>query len=114
VTVDLPVAEGGKDAGPDGLELTVLSLAGCIHIIFGRVARRRKLPFTGLTVHLTAERPPQSPTITEVHGTFEVRSSAPNEDVENAFRITMRTCPVGVLFDRAHIPVDVTLKVVPS
>jgi putative redox protein len=114
VTVDLPADEGGKDSGMGGLELTVLSLAGCINIIFGLVARRRKLPFTGLSVHLTAERPPRTPTITKVHGTFEVRSSAPKEDVETAFRLTMKTCPVGVLFDQAHIPVDVVLNVVPS
>jgi putative redox protein len=113
VTVDLPPHEGGTNAGTSSLELGVLSLAGCISTIFGLVAQRRKLSFTGLTVSLVADRPPRAPTIEKVHGTLEVRTSASPEEVETVLRLTLKTCPIGVLFDRAHVPVEVTATVVP-
>jgi putative redox protein len=108
VTVDLPVDEGGRSAGASALELCVLSLAGCITTIFALVARRRRLVLQGMTVALEADRPPGSPTITRVHGTLRVRTKADPAEVETALRLTLKTCPVGVLFERAQIPVEVT------
>jgi len=113
VPVDLPKNEDGDDTGTSSLELTVLSMAGCISTIFALVAERRKLPFESLRVDLDAERPKGSPTIARVVGTVHVRSSAPAEDVEAAVAITVRTCPVGVLFHQARIPVDVRTIVEP-
>lgn len=113
VTVDLPVDEGGRNAGTSALELSVLSLAGCIGTIFTLVAEKRRLTFSGLHISLTAERPPGAPTIECVHGVAEVETLAPKEDVETALRLTLKTCPVGVLFERAHVPVDLVAKVVP-
>lgn len=113
VTVDLPVDEGGEDAGTSALELSVLSLAGCISTIFALVAKRRRVRFDEMRVELDALRPEGSATITEVNGLFRILTAAPREDVETALAITLRTCPVGVLFERAHIPVRVDLEVVP-
>jgi len=61
-----------------------------------------------MTVALEAERPPGAPTITRVHGTLRVRTRADPSDVETALRLTLKTCPVGVLFEKAQIPVEVT------
>jgi putative redox protein len=108
VTVDLPREEGGESAGPSALELSVLSLAGCISTIFALVARRRRLAFEAMTVGLEAERPDGAPTITRVRGTFRLRTKASADDVATALRLTVKTCPVGVLFERAGIPVDIT------
>jgi putative redox protein len=111
VTVDLPVEEDGTDAGTSSLELMVLSLAGCITTIFGLVAQRRKLKFVDLRVALRAERPKGAPTIERVVGTLEVRTEAAREEVETALGVTLRICPVGVLFERAHVPVQVLARV---
>jgi len=113
LTVDLPVGEGGRSAGPSALDLTLLSLAGCISTIFALIARKRHLAFQGLSVALEAERPPGEPTITKVHGTVRVRTKAEITEVETIVRLTVRTCPVGVIFERAGIPVEVTPLVVP-
>jgi putative redox protein len=113
VTVDLPVDEGGQNAGTSALELGVLSLAGCITTIFGLVAKKRKLAFNGLTISLTADRPRGAPTIERVHGTLEVRTDVPKEDVETVLRLTLKTCPMGVIFERAKIPVDVAIVLSP-
>jgi putative redox protein len=110
VTVDLPEDEGGENVGPYALELSVLSLAGCITTIFALVAKKRRLAFDGMKVELTAERPEGSPTIASVDGVFRLSTSAPRDDAETALRITLRTCPVGVLYERAHIPVRVRLE----
>jgi putative redox protein len=112
VTVDLPVDEGGRSAGPSAINLVVLSLAGCISTIFTIVAQRRRLAFSGLSVALEAERPRGAPTITRVHGTLRLRTRASLAEVETALRLTLRTCPVGVIFERAAIPVEVTPIVV--
>jgi uncharacterized OsmC-like protein len=113
VTVDLPLDELGGDLGPSALELSVLSLAGCITTIFALVARKRRLKFEAMTVELDAERPEEAPTITSVEGVLRVTTSAPVEDVETTLRITLRTCPAGVIYERAHIPVRVRAVVEP-
>jgi putative redox protein len=107
ITVDLPVDEGGRSAGPTALELAVLSLAGCITTIFALIAKKRRLEFQGLGIALEAERPHGSPTITRVHGTLRVRTKADATAVATALELTLRTCPVGVLFEKAGIPVDI-------
>jgi putative redox protein len=112
VVVDLPEDEEGGDLGTSALELSVLSLAGCITTIFALVAKRRRLRFEDLRVELEAARPRGSPTVGSVDGVLRVVTSAPAEDVETALNITLGTCPVGVLFERAHIPVRVRAVVV--
>jgi putative redox protein len=108
VIVDLPVDEGGRSVGPSALELSVLALAGCITTTFALVARKRHLVFQGMTVALEAERPPGAPTITRVRGTLRLRTRADRGEVETVLRLTLKTCPVGVIFERAAIPVEVT------
>jgi putative redox protein len=111
LTVDLPTDEGGENAGPFALELSVMALAGCITTIFAIVAKKRRLSFDGLTVELTADRPVGSPTIVSVTGVAQVTSDAPTSEIETALNLTVRTCPVGVLFERAKIPVRVRVEV---
>jgi putative redox protein len=113
VTIDEPVEDGGTNQGPAGIELLLLALTGCISTIFHIIAEKRKLPFEGLTIALRGERPRGAPTLERVHGTVEVRTRAPREDVDTALRLTLKTCPVGVLFNRAQVPVEVSLRVLP-
>ena len=114
VTIDLPVEEGGRDAGSSALELGILSVVGCILTIFCLVAQRRRLSFTRLAVRLTAERPERAPTVQRVHGRLEVGTSASKEDVETVLRLTLKTCPMGVLLAQAHVPVVVSADIRPE
>jgi putative redox protein len=111
VVVDLPAHEGGEDLGTSSLELNVLSLAGCITTIFALVAQRRHLRVESMQLELEAERPRGAPTISSVHGSLRVRTAAPADEVEATLGITLRTCPVGILFEKAHIPVEVQVVV---
>lgn len=112
VTVDASAEDGGTDRGTSAHELLLLSLTGCISTIFHVIAEKRKLRFEKLTVSLQAEKSPGKPTIHRVHGTVEVRTNASRDEVDTVLRLTVKSCPVGSLFERAHIPVDVTAKVV--
>ena len=112
VTVDQPVEDGGADRGTSAHELLLLALTGCISTIFHIIAEKRKLAFEGLTVDLKAEKARGAPTIQRVYGTVEIRTNAPPDDVATALRLTVKTCPVGSLFERAHVPVEVEAKVV--
>ena len=111
VTVDLPPESGGKDAGPTGLELAIMALAGCVTTIFKLVAAKRKLTYESLKVELNAEKPKNAPTVTEVKGHVEIATGT-EQEVQIALKLTFKTCPVGVIFDQAGIKVnyDLTLK----
>lgn len=109
VIIDLPKDEGGGDLGTSALELNLLSLTGCVVTIFTLVARKRRVPFSSLEVDAVPERPKGAPTITRVHGTCRVASTAAREDVEAVLGITLRTCPVGVLYEQAGVPVEIDL-----
>lgn len=107
VIVDLPASEGGHSSGTSALELCVLSLAGCITTSFAVVAHKRRLSVQGLSVALEAERPKGSPTIARIRGTVRIRTRSESSEVETTLRQVLRTCPVGVIFERAQIPVEV-------
>lgn len=113
VVVDLPEDEDGGDRGTSALELSLQSLAGCVTTIFALVAERRRLSYEGLRIELTGDRPRGAPTITRVTGIAHVISRAPRDEVEATLGITVRTCPVGVLFHRAGVPVGIELVVSP-
>jgi len=112
VTVDLPPESGGKDAGPTGLELAIMALAGCVTTIFKLVAAKRKLTYESLKVELNAEKPKNAPTVTEVKGHVEIATTGTEQEVQIALKLTFKTCPVGVIFEQAGIKVnyDLTLK----
>lgn len=111
VIVDEPVEDGGRDSGTSPIELLVLSLAGCMTAIFRVVAEKRKLRFEGLSISLRAERAEGAPTVEKVTGVAEVRTDAPLEEVESVVRLTLKSCPVGVLFEHGHVPVEVRARV---
>ncbi len=113
VTVDLPIDEGGRSVGPTALDLSLLSLAGCISTTFALVARKRRLEFQGMSVALEAERPEGAATFSRVHGTLRLRTRANLADAETVLRLAVKICPVGVIFHRAGIPVEVRLLVAP-
>ncbi len=114
VETDFAREEGGDDLGPSALELAVLSLTGCVGAIFALVAERRHLSYSGLELEVEADRPPRSRTITAVRGTVRVTTDAAEDEVATALALTVRTCPVGVLFANAGIPVLLAPVVVRS
>ena len=108
VTVDLPVDEGGRSAGPSSLELAILALAGGLTTTFVQIARRRRLAVQGLAIALEGERTDSPCGIARVRGTLRVRTRGPSEEVEGILHLALRESPVAAIFARAGIEVEVT------
>ena len=112
VIMDLPPGKEGDDTAPTALEFAVMSLSGCIGTIYSLVAKKMRLSFEKLHVELEAEKGPEDPTIASVRAEVFIKSSDPVEKLQKCLDTTMKTCPVGVLYEKAGVPVEVVLKVI--
>ncbi|HDD66595.1 MAG TPA: OsmC family peroxiredoxin [Nitrososphaeria archaeon] len=109
VVVDLPPENNGDDMGPTALELTLMSLAGCITTIFAVVAEKRKLKYEALRLDLEAEKGEK--TIEKCKGVLTVKTDAGERDVEIVLKLTMDICPVGALFEKAGVKPEIEIKI---
>jgi len=112
VVVDMPQESGGEDTGPTALELAVMSLAGCVATIFKMVAERRKLDYSSLTIEIEAEKGEK--TVEKCRGTLMICTKASREDVEKALELTMKACPVGIIFEKAGVDITWEIKMIES
>jgi len=110
LVVDLPKEEGGSDTGPTALELAGMSLAGCITTIFKMIAVKRNFEFESLKVQLDCEKSNDAATITKVTGTAELKTPASEVDAQTILNLTLKTCSVGVFFNKAGVPVYLDLR----
>ena len=109
VVVYLPPENNGDDMGPTALELTLMSLAGCITTIFAVVAEKRKLKYEALRLDLEAEKGEK--TIEKCKGVLTVKTGAGERDVEIVLKLTMDICPVGALFEKAGVKPEIEIKI---
>lgn len=105
VVIDMPVAKNGDNQGATALELAVMGLSGCIATIFGVVAAKMRIEFTKLEVELDAAKTDEDATITKVDYLLKIKTNEPIEKIEKCLKHTMDICPVGVLYDKAGIPI---------
>jgi uncharacterized OsmC-like protein len=110
VCVDLP-PEMGTDRGPTALELGVMSFAGCVATIFVLMAKKTRVTMSDLEVNMKAEKPEGAKTVTKADYEVIVRSGESRGKLERVFKLTRANCPVGLLFEKAGVEVDYTLKV---
>ena len=109
VTVDLPIEDEGENEGPTALELCVMSMAGCISTIFRTIAEKRRFVYKAFRVELEAEK--GTVTLTSVKGRMEIVTEGSEKEAQTVLRLTMHTCPVGVIFNKAGIKLDYELTV---
>ena len=105
VVTDLP---NGSNIGASALELTVMSLAGCISTIFKTTAEKMRLHVERIEVEIEAEK--GSETISKVIYKARVKSDAPEEQLRRCLHITEKNCPVGVLFAKAGVEIEGRLE----
>lgn len=105
VLIDMPEAKNGDNQGATALELAVMGLSGCIATIFAGVAAKMRIKFTQMEVELDAAKTDNDATITKVDYVFKIKTEEPLEKIEKCLKHTMDTCPVGILFEQAGIPV---------
>lgn len=107
IITDLPKDMDGEDLGAMALEVTVMSLSGCISTIFAMVAKKSRLSFDSIDVKLDATKGEK--TIEQVTGEVTVKSEAAAEKVKKVLDHTMAMCPVGIIFENAGIKIDLNL-----
>ena len=109
MVLDLPEEKGGSDKGATALELTLMSLSGCISTIFSKIAGNSDVAFESLKVHVEGSVPDKAKTITGVKATVYVNSDESEEKLQKILDKTMAACPVGILFEQADVSMESTL-----
>jgi uncharacterized OsmC-like protein len=105
VIMDMPKTKNGNDEGATALEHAIMSLAGCIATIFAVVAAKMRIKYTQMEVELDAAKTDSDITITKADYVFKIKTDESIEKIEKCLKHTMDTCPVGVIFEKAGIPV---------
>lgn len=111
LTLDLPPGQDGEDTGPTALELTGMSLAGCISTIWAKIAENSGASYREIEVVMDIEKEKGTIGTTEV--LVRVDSSEEAGRLERVLDKTMRTCPVGRLFEEAGVDVQASLAKAP-
>jgi uncharacterized OsmC-like protein len=106
VVIDMPEAKNGDDQGATAVELTAMSLAGCIVTIFAIMAAKMRIEFTQLEIELDSAKTDNDATITRNDYVLKIKTDEPIEKIEKCLKHTIDTCPVGVLFEKAGIPIN--------
>lgn len=103
IVIDLPQDKGGCNSGPTALEMCVMGFSGCLGTIFAMVAEKMRLKFEILEVVANAEQKDNAATLTDVHCVVSLKTDEDKAKIEQCFELTMKTCPVGVLFNQAGV-----------
>ena len=101
----------GDDMGPSALELCVMSYVGCFVRIFALTAKRMRIPIKDLEVDLEAVKSEEAGTITEANFEIRVNADASEKRIQKMTRLTLENCPVGILFEKAGVKTDYTLRI---
>ena len=109
--VDQP-SETFQGLGPTPLELCVMSHAGCYATICALTAQRMRLQLKGCDVKVEAVKSPETGTISEEIFAIIFRVNAPEDRVQRLHELTLKNCPVGILFEKAGVKITYKLKTV--
>jgi uncharacterized OsmC-like protein len=111
IVCDLPTTAGGTDSGPTALELAIMALADCALTIFADVCKKSNIALNKVEVIAEAEKPADSPRLSEATIKVKVSANARKELVEAAWKRTEANCPVLSIF-KEPIPLKVEFEIV--
>ncbi len=110
VVMDQDLESGGNNMGATPLELVIMGFAGCLSTFFTIIARKMHLNVAKIKIDTEAERLPQEKTISSVRYTMSVESEEQQEKLEKCLETAEKSCPVGVLFEKAGIKIEGKLE----
>jgi putative redox protein len=96
--------------GPTPLELCVMSHAGCYATIAVLTARKMRLPLKGCDVKVEAVKNEEAGTVTEEAFDVLFKLDAPMDRVQRLHEVTLKNCPVGILFEKAGVKITYKLR----
>jgi uncharacterized OsmC-like protein len=71
-----------------------------------------RLPLKGCDVTVEAVKSPETGTISEESFDIIFRVDAPEDRVQRLHELTLKNCPVGILFEKAGVEISYNLKTV--
>ena len=95
--------------GPTPLELCIMSHAGCYATICALTAKRMRLPLKGCEVKIEAVKNQELGTITEETFDIVLNLDASEDRVQRLHELTLKNCPVGILFEKAGVKITYNL-----
>jgi putative redox protein len=98
--LDLP-PDTGTDLGTSALELALMSFAGCYTTIFALTANKMRIPLKNLDVKGEGIKTEEAGTITQVSFNVTITADAPEDRIKRIHELTIKSCPVGKIFDKA-------------
>lgn len=102
VCLDLP-RDTRTDMGTSALELALMSYAGCYATIFVLTAQKMRVTLGDLEVKTIGIKSEEAGTITEVSFDIKVKADAPEDRIQRIHELTVKSCPVGKIFDKAGV-----------
>ena len=96
--------------GPTPLELCVMSHAGCYATIAALTADKMRLTLKGCDVKVEAIKSEEAGTITEEKFDISLKLDAPADRIQRLHELTLKNCPVGILFEKAGVKITYNLK----
>jgi putative redox protein len=109
VCLDQPPPDGA-DMGPSALDLCVMGLAGCYATIFVLTAKKMRFSLKNMEVTVDAVKSEAAGTITEANVAVLVETDMPKDRLQRAHELTVRTCPVEKLFEKAGVKMKYNLR----
>ncbi|WP_419881378.1 OsmC family protein [Peribacillus sp. B-H-3] len=114
LTIDEPPVMGGQDSGPNPLQTLLSALSGCENIVANVVAREMEFDLQGIDFDIKAvlDRrgfmgdPNVKPYFQSVNIEAKVKTSEPQERIDELQRITDSRCPIYATLSAAGIPIE--------
>jgi putative redox protein len=109
VCLDQPPPDG-TDMGSSALELCLMSFAGCYATIFAMTTKKMRFSLKNLEVNVEAVKSEAAGTISEANVDVLVETDMPKDRLRRAHELTVQTCPVGKLFEKAGVKMNYNLR----
>jgi putative redox protein len=96
--------EEGRETGPRPLELLLIGLAGCSAMDVVSILQKKRQPFTGLQIKVTAERADEHPRVyTHIHLEYVVTGQGVEpQAVERAMELSQtKYCAAAAMLSKA-------------
>ncbi len=104
-------ADAAHAAGPSPMELVLMALCACTSVDVVSILKKKREPFTGLTVSADADQAPDSPRVfTRIRLTYRVSGNVSAKAMEDAVSLSKdKYCSVSKMLEKAA-PVEFTIE----
>ena len=111
VGMDLPPYQMGDDTAASPLEFMIMGYAGCTITMFKLVTDKMRLNIESIDIETNAEKPEDIQTVLSMKSIITVKTTDPREKIQKALDRAREICPVGRIYEQAHIPADIELVI---